>query len=335
VRLIGVLVVALAGIALAGCGGGDHKQAIGCGKQPDTHALVYRARAPRGGVVDAAALEATVKKLCERARRAGAAVAIHTVAPDRIEIDSAKPLGASLRGSIADSVRLAFYDWEPNLLPPNQQQPELSMNAAVRVASKQRPRAEPEDVPPGGPSADVKSRLGGDTRKIEAYYDRQNDAAPASGVPRGVAVLKDEARAGGQTLGYWVLEDDAELTGADIRNPRQGFDPTTGEPLVSFDFTAAGRAAFARATKREAARGAATRVPPGGDPTASFQRFAIALDGQIVSLATINYRENPEGIRGDSGAQINGLGNIQDTQNLAANLATGPLPVDLTLVSSR
>jgi preprotein translocase subunit SecD len=74
------------------------------------------------------------------------------------------------------------------------------------------------------------------------------------------------------------------------------------------------------------------RVPPGADPQASFQRFAIALDDQIVSLAAINYRDNPEGIPGGTGAQVNGSGNIRQTQELARSLADG-LPLDLLLLS--
>src|SRR5436305_35744 len=124
-------------------------------------------------------------------------------------------------------------------------------------------------------------------------------------VPRGIVVVKDESRGANNksTLGYWTLEDDSELSGNDITDPKQTYDPQTNEPIVAFNFTDKGRAAFARATKREAERGSQILVPPGTDPQNTFQRFAITLDNQLVSLATINYRENPEGIPGDTGAQ--------------------------------
>jgi preprotein translocase subunit SecD len=77
-------------------------------------------------------------------------------------------------------------------------------------------------------------------------------------------------------------------------------------------------------------------VPPGAEPSASFQRFAIALDHKLVSLATIDYRQFPHGISGSTGAQITGGGgSITDAQNLARNLSAAPLPLDLALVSDR
>ncbi len=328
---------------------------------------------------------------------------------------------------VGTTAQLQFYDWEPNLLPPTQANPTLSLFTAVENASKQKPKAEAVDIPPDGASAAIKQRFGNDQAKIQQYYDRQNDTAgpkyylfgpgtgvarqlirpgqagatatsstgtndatanygsckeiaddfegagtaakplqrnkaagkPAKGsacpatltalgdkgigppasslvveVPRGVVVVKDQARGNSKSsLGYWTLEDDSELSGSDIKDPKQGTDPTTNEPIVSFDFTDAGRKAFARATKREAVRGSEKLVPPGTDPQATFQRFAITLDNQIVSLATINYRENPEGIDGQTGAQINGIGNIQETQDLAESLRIGALPISLKLIS--
>jgi SecD/SecF fusion protein len=102
---------------------------------------------------------------------------------------------------------------------------------------------------------------------------------------------------------------------------------------VSFSFTDKGRAAFARATKREAQRGAAILRAPGQDARSTFQKFAITLDNQLVSVATVSYIDNPEGIPGDTGAQINGIGDIQQTQDLAQSLRIGALPIALKLIS--
>jgi SecD/SecF fusion protein len=52
-----------------------------------------------------------------------------------------------------------------------------------------------------------------------------------------------------------------------------------------------------------------------------------------VSLATIDFLENPEGIDGRTGAQINGIGSLQDTQDLAESLRIGALPINLKLIS--
>jgi SecD/SecF fusion protein len=156
-------------------------------------------------------------------------------------------------------------------------------------------------------------------------------------VPQGIVVLEDEEST--QDLGpasphfYYVLEDDSELSGSDIRNPEQNFDPNTQEPIVTMDFTDDGRRRFANVTKRIAERGASQIRPPGQPADSAFQRFAIALDDQIVSLATIDFEENPEGIDGRTGAQINGIGSIQDTQDLAESLRIGALPINLKLIS--
>src|SRR5205085_1606121 len=49
--------------------------------------------------------------------------------------------------------------------------------------------------------------------------------------------------------------------------------------------------------------------------------------------AYIDFIENPEGIDGRTGAQINGIGSLQETQDLAQNLRIGALPVKLRLIS--
>jgi SecD/SecF fusion protein len=172
----------------------------------------------------------------------------------------------------------------------------------------------------------------------------KSSAAPKNGppagsevleVPRGMVVIEAD-RAPNQpedVSNYYVIEDDSELSGGDIKNPEQNTDQRTNEPIVTMEFTDKGRKAFAAVTKRLAQRGSEIIVPPGTDRQQTLQRFAITLDDQIVSLATIDYRENPEGIDGRTGAQINGIGNLQDTQDLAESLRIGALPIELKLVS--
>src|SRR4051812_28998023 len=132
--------------AIAGCGRGDMKDTtVGCGDRDTPHALVYRAR-PRvpGAALTPATVDAAVEQLCERARASGDEVAVHRTGPDRIEI-GVKTLPAGDRLSIAAPAELHFYDWEPNLLPPDQFQPTLSIFTAAETASKQKPKAEKED----------------------------------------------------------------------------------------------------------------------------------------------------------------------------------------------
>ena len=123
-------------------------------------------------------------------------------------------------------------------------------------------------------------------------------------VPQGIVVLEGEQPpnqpASSTVKRYFVLEDDSELSGSDIKNPEANTDPNTQEPIVTMEFTDKGREAFARVTKRIADRGA-NLIAPGVPNENKFQRFAITLDNKIVSLATIDFIQNPEGIDGRTG----------------------------------
>ena len=130
-----------------------------------------------------------------------------------------------------------------------------------------------------------------------------------------------------------MIEDDTELSGTDIKNPKAATDQNS-QPVVTMEFTDKGREAFARVTKRIAERGSKI-IPPSGTPREqTFQRFAITLDNQIVSLATIDYVSNPEGIDGRTGAQIENIGSFQETNDLAESLRIGALPIELKLISN-
>jgi SecD/SecF fusion protein len=155
-------------------------------------------------------------------------------------------------------------------------------------------------------------------------------------VPEGVVVVEQERAPNQppQIKRFTVLEDDSELSGEDIRNPEAGTDPNTSEPLVSMEFSDEGREAFARVTKRIAERGFnASTLNPGVPKEQFLQSFAITLDDQIVSLATIDFQENPEGIDGRTGAQIEGVGGFDEANDLAESLRIGALPIELKLIS--
>ena len=57
------------------------------------------------------------------------------------------------------------------------------------------------------------------------------------------------------------------------------------------------------------------------------------LDREVVSRPTIDYRENPDGIDGRTGAQISGGFKLQEAQDLADVLKTGALPINLKPIS--
>jgi SecD/SecF fusion protein len=155
-------------------------------------------------------------------------------------------------------------------------------------------------------------------------------------VPEGIVVVEQERAPNQppQIKRFTVLEDDSELSGEDIRNPEANTDPNTSAPLVTMEFSDEGREAFARVTKRIADRGFNQSTLNPGAPRENFlQSFAITLDDQIVSLATIDFQENPEGIDGRTGAQIEGVGSFDDANDLAESLRIGALPIELKLIS--
>ena len=144
---------------------------------------------------------------------------------------------------------------------------------------------------------------------------------------------------------FFVIEDDSELNGKEIKNPEQDFDPNTQRAARAHGVHGQGPPGLrarheADRRPRPQLRDARRRLDPncpnaaGLQPSEDFfQRFAITLDNQIVSLATIDFQENPDGIDGRNGASIENIGTIQEAQDLAESLRIGALPIDLKLIS--
>jgi SecD/SecF fusion protein len=134
---------------------------------------------------------------------------------------------------------------------------------------------------------------------------------------------------------YYVMEDDSALSGSNIKSPEVSSDQSRGN-AVSMKFTKSGQKAFEETTKRIAKRGSEEILPPGAGSdvrNAALNQFVITLDNRVISLATIDFRDNPEGIDGKTGAEITGLNSQQEAQDLAQNLRIGALPIDLKLIS--
>jgi len=134
---------------------------------------------------------------------------------------------------------------------------------------------------------------------------------------------------------YYVLNDNPAMKGSDITNPQQGFDEGAGgngQPNVTFGFTGKGKSIFERITREIAHRGQES-VLPGVSKAAALQHFAVELDGQLITVPSIDYTEYPEGIDASTGSQISGGFTITSAQNLASELQSGALPLKLKLIS--
>jgi SecD/SecF fusion protein len=258
---------------------------------------------------------------------------------------------------VGSTAQLFFYDWEANVLDENcktndteidgGQQPVTGLYNAVKRAAKC-------DIPvPKNSQAAAASRFYAfdkDTKKpyangipgaskaeaLDGLTAAQKEKAEVIEVKPGVLVLRGEkpSPTAPDPDSFWIIRDNPGLSGTDIKNPEQNFDQQGGnEPNVTFDFSDKGRKAFQKITGTVAQRGADNANPLNPDPEQNSQHFAIALDNQLVSTPLINYRENPDGIDGSTGAQISGGFTITSAQDLAKILKTGALPLRLELIS--
>jgi preprotein translocase subunit SecD len=158
-----------------------------------------------------------------------------------------------------------------------------------------------------------------------SHRDAVLRAARCRAHPAGAAVVQDKAS--GQ---WYVLRDDPALGSADIVDPRDGVDRLAGnEPIVTFGFTPDGERAWRSLTRQVARRGQA-RLTPGRSPAQVFQHFAVVLDGRVIALPYIDFRQNPDGIDARAGGQIEGGFTRAGAAELAALLRFGELPARLS-----
>jgi SecD/SecF fusion protein len=268
---------------------------------------------------------------------------------------------------VGDTAQLFFYDWEPNVIPnPNAAEgrgtetPFGRLYDAVVFASEQKPECFEDTCTTTGPSYylfDAQSKeliTGPEATRADLFADLEEDEIPPKAdqeivaVPQGTIVVLEEPPPDNPDTaenesesdtgrGYYVLRDRPALSGDDIRNPEQQQDPNTNQPNVAFEFSDDGRKAFEEVTKTIAERGL-NEAPPGSANNAQVaadisDHFAVVLDDEVVSRPIINFVENPQGIDGRTGAQIEGSFSIQEAQDLAEFLKIGALPIELKLIS--
>src|SRR5436190_5816215 len=271
---------------------------------------------------------------------------------------------------IGTTAQLYFYDFEGNIVrPPSSPNapahPPLSpdpnpavyefsnLYKAVKFASNRKPQCANNQCTTNGPShfllkAKSHELVAAPTENThDLSLQSRNEKKPPwttiLTVPQGTVVAANP-QSPSLTLSQtelakspqFVFNDRPALSGTQITNPEQNFDPTTNAPNVTFDFTDSGRTAFQDVTRKISQRGSAT-APPGTVSSAAAeqysQHFAIVLDNQVFSDPIINFVDNPDGIDGRTGAQISGNFNIGSAQSLAKILQTGALPVKLALIS--
>jgi SecD/SecF fusion protein len=262
---------------------------------------------------------------------------------------------------VGQTAQLYFYDWEPNVIPnpakTNVPRSESSFDRyydAVQLASKQTPECFQNKCTTTGPryylfDSQTHAYISGpaDTKQ-DLFSELKGQKQPPNSqiltVPQGTLVVEKEGTSGQSapenpndpTAEWFVIRDRPSLSGTDIKDPKPNFDQFNN-PDVTFGFTDKGRQEFSDVTKTIAQRGL-QNAPPGvaGNSQLADQysgHFAVVLDQQIKSRPIVNFVDNPNGIDGRTGAEINGLG-LQESQDLAQILQIGALPITLTPISS-
>lgn len=264
---------------------------------------------------------------------------------------------------VGRTARLYFYDWEPNVVGPDgQPAPDdpavtgggqdpggasvaLSKYDAVIRASKRKPqqfKQRSHNETYYLVNDKTKQVVAGPQTVKEDLYDEdpakaaeQKKSTRIVTVPTGTTILQalaPNAKSGSKKKNarpdkWYVVQDNVALQGSDIRNPVQSQD-SVGQPAVSFDFSSKGKEIWERVTREISQRGQEQAIGGTGD-----QHFAVALDNQLLTVPYIDSKEFPDGISGDTGAQISGSLTIGEARELADLLRAGALPVNLQLLS--
>jgi len=323
--------------------------------------LVFQGRpTPQQPVVDEASVQRAVDIIREGCNKLGVEeVEVARVGSDQIQvgIPGATSVGKATECA-SKPARLYFYDWEPGVIAKKNKSgnpsepgtgpeaPFTSQYQAVKFASTQKPVKNCKNCSSKteyylfDKSKQHKLIDGPETVRKDLFTTADGRHRPKNigqviTVPEGTLVVSDTKKADpvcSSNQCYWVIEDKPALSGTDISDPKQNFDPTDNSPNVTFGFNGDGASKFHDVTRRIAHRGQANALP-GQDSASISGHFAIVLDQAVVSRPIVDFSENPDGIDGRQGAQISGNFTVQEAQDLAEFLQRGALPIDLKLIS--
>ncbi len=327
--------------------------------------LVYQARpTPAQPKITQDAIDRSIDIMRERVDQLGVAEPeIQRSGRDQIAVGLPDVKNAErAQKQVGKVAQLYFYDWEKSVLGPDLKPhpadanvtggPQagivggLSLYDAVKRASKRPPIHDGNNTTNAqyylfGPAPKHRLIAGPEDTQSDLFTELPGQRQPPNTeivkVNTGTVVVKADTSSApkGSPDTYFVLDDSPALSGTDIKDPKQNFDNGPGgnnSPIVTFDFTGSGRKKWEKVTREIAQRGLAQQVP-GQSPSASFQHFAAVLDNGIVTAPYISYIDNPDGIDGRQGSQIEGNFKITEAQDLANQLKLGALPVRLKLIS--
>ncbi len=163
---------------------------------------------------------------------------------------------------------------------------------------------------PGVEDPEALKQLIGQTARLE--FKLVDLAADPSQVAQGRAPPGSQVLPMADGGGAIAVQRRIMVSGEQLVDAKQAFDPQSGAPVVSITFNSAGARRFGRVTQENT-----------GKP------FAIILDDKVLSAPNIN-----EPILGGQ-AQISGNFTVESANALAISLASGKLPVKLNFIEER
>jgi len=235
--------------------------------------------------------------------------------------------------SLYDAVQLASKQPESSSPDNSRIGPQYYMFGAPRSAACQAAAKASGTVPAAGQHCLLSAP---DDNKTDLLSGLPAGVSASEGevviVPQGTLVLQAIAQnfskptpIGDPSAQFFVLKDNAALRGNDITNPQQSTDPNTRQPDVTFGFSNEGKSEFQNVTANIAHRG---DLVSGLGQTLN-QHFAVALDNQLITVPFIDFKQYPDGISGDNGAEISASFTISSARALVNQLRLSALPVSL------
>jgi SecD/SecF fusion protein len=325
--------------------------------------LIFQARpTPQNPSIDGSDIDRAIEIIRKRTDAFGVSEPeISRIGSDEIQVGLPDVSNASrAEQDVGKTAQLYFYDWEPNVIPnpvkTNVQNGEAYFSRlydAVKLASTQTPNCFENKCTTTGPQYYLFNKqthawiAGPSLAQEDLFAQLPGQKKPPNSlivsVPQGTLVVEEGPT--GQSppddfnspeAHWFVIRDRPALSGTDIKDPKPNTDDL-GQPIVTFNFTDTGRDEFSDVTKAIAQRGL-QNAPPGiagnsQQADAYSGHFAIVLDQQVTSRPIVNFVENPNGIDGSNGAEINGLG-AGEARDLSQILQIGALPVTLDPISS-
>jgi SecD/SecF fusion protein len=359
--LIGLLLAALAAVALLAVPSSPFHKSLREGLDlQGGFEEVLQAQPPRGTVLTDAEMNNSISIMRNRIDKLGVSEPIVTKQGKNqivIELPAVHNINqaASIIGKTAV---LELYDMTPALLSPSidtSQNPVpftslYLLLARVQAGQKGQPTAAYLFRTKGkklvaGPVAGPAARAALVKTLLKPYHGKAPKGTQVLTIPPNATVITCDSTVAVECPGvtpvvgvtyYYLFKhgaypDDAEspypqMTGKDLKlsGTQQDFDPSTGEPIVTMQFTKHGDTVFHDITRSEAQRGQTLGVT---------QSFAIVLDNQIYSFPTISYSQYPDGIDPTAGgAEITGMSSLSEAKSLALVLQTGALPVKFVTI---